>query len=171
MVRDELRGLVSPTIIAMPHGAVDDVDPAVKDEPAAHFKKPQTVLTGKDVTIVAVGHKFTVAREAAERMRKKGVDAGLVNLRYLKPLPEEPLAEILGRALRVVTIEEGVLDGGVGSAITAFAADRKLKVEILRLGLPCAFIAAGTQDELCRLHGLDVDGVLQKIREFWKLDL
>jgi 1-deoxy-D-xylulose-5-phosphate synthase len=171
MVRDELRGLVSPTIIAMPHGTIDDLDPVVKDEPAAQFKKPQTVLAGKDVTIVAVGHKFKVARDAAERMRRKGVAAGLVNLRYLKPLPEEPLAEILGRALRVVTIEEGVLDGGVGSAITAFAADRKLKVEILRLGLPCAFIAAGTQDELCRLHGLDVDGVLQKIREFWKLDV
>ena len=171
MVRDELRALASPTIVAMPHGAVDDVDPGVKHEPAAQFKKPQTVLTGKDVTIVAVGHTFKAAREAAERMRKKGVDAGLVNLRYLQPLPEEPLAEILGRALRVVTIEEGVLDGGVGSAVAAFAADRKLKVEILRLGLPCAFIAAGTRDELCRLHGLDADGVLQKIREFWKLDV
>jgi len=171
MVRDELRGLAAPTIIAMPYGPIDDIDPAVKDEPAAQFRKPQTVLTGRDLTIVAVGHKFTVAREAAERLRKKGLDAGLVNLRYLKPLPEEPLAEILGRALRVVTIEEGVLDGGVGGAIAAFAADRRLKTEVLRLGLPCAFIAAGAQDELCRLHGLDVDGVLQKIREFWKLDV
>jgi 1-deoxy-D-xylulose-5-phosphate synthase len=171
MVRDELRGLASPTIVAMPHGAVDDLDPGVNDEPAAQFRKPQTVLTGKDVTIVAVGRTFKAARDAAERMRKKGVDTGLVNLRCLKPLPEEPLAEILGRALRVVTIEEGVLDGGVGSAVAALAADRKLKVEILRLGLPCAFIAAGKHDELCRLHGLDADGVLQKIREFWKLDV
>ena len=171
MVRDVLRGLASPAIIAMPHGAVDEVDPAVTDEPAAQFRKPQTVLTGKDATIIAVGNMFKTARDVAERMRRKGVDAGLVNLRYLKPLPEEPLAEVLERALRVVTIEEGVLDGGVGSAITAFAADRKLKVEVLRLGLPCAFIAAGTHDELCRLHGLDANGVLQKIREFWKLDV
>ena len=171
MVRDELRGLVSPTIVAMPYGPVDEVDPAVRHEPAAQFRKPETVLTGRDLTIIAVGHKFKVARDAAERMRQRGVDAGLVNLRCFKPLPEEPLAEILARALRVVTIEEGVLDGGVGSAIAAFAADRKLRVELLRLGLPCAFIAAGRQDELCRLHGLDTDGVLQKIREFWMLDV
>jgi 1-deoxy-D-xylulose-5-phosphate synthase len=171
MVRDELRGLAAPTLIAMPYGPVDDIDPTVKDEPAAQFRKPQTLLAGHDLTIVTVGHKFRVARDAADRLRRSGVDAGLVNLRCLKPLPEEPLAEILARAPRIVSIEEGVLDGGVGSAIAAFAADRKLKIEMLRLGLPCAFLAAGAQDELCRLHGLDVDGVLQKIREFWKLDV
>jgi len=171
MVRDELRGLAAPTLIAMPYGPVDDVDPSVKDEPAAQFRKPQTVLAGHDLTIITVGHKFKVARDAADRLRQRGVDAGLVNLRYLKPLPEEPLAEILSRAPRVVSIEEGVLDGGVGSAIAAFVADRKLKIEMLRIGLPCAFLAAGAQSELCRLHGLDVDGLLQKIREFWKLDV
>jgi 1-deoxy-D-xylulose-5-phosphate synthase len=171
MVRDQLRDLKGPTIIGMPYGPVDEFDPSVKDEPASQFARPQTVLTGSDMTIVAVGHKFKVARDAAERLRQKGIDCGLVNLRYLKPLPEEALAEILSRALRVVTIEEGVLDGGVGSAIAAFAADRRLKCEMLRIGLPCAFVQPGSQDELCKLHGLDVDGVLKKIREFWTLDV
>src|SRR6185295_195338 len=104
-------------------------------------------------------------------MRSKGVDCGLVNLRYLKPLPEEALAEILARAPRAVTIEEGVLDGGVGSAIAALAADRRIKSDLLRIGTPTAFISPGSQDELCRLTGLDVDGVLKKIREFWTLDV
>src|SRR5207247_1301832 len=72
---------------------------------------------GIDMTIVAVDHKFRVARQAAERLRNAGVDCGLVNLRYLKPLPEHALAEILSTIPRVVTLEEGVLDGGVGSAI------------------------------------------------------
>jgi len=90
------------------------------------------------MTIVAVGHTFKVARDAAERLRHKGIDCGLVNLRYLKPLPEEALAEILVRAPRVVTIEEGVLDGGVGSAIAAFAAIRRLTCEVLRIGTPTA---------------------------------
>src|SRR6185295_4659514 len=104
-------------------------------------------------------------------MRSKGVDCGLVNLRYLKPLPEEALAEILARAPRVVTIEEGVLDGGVGSAVAAFAADRRIKCELLRVGIACEFVAPGSPDELCRLHGLDADGVVARVREFWKLDV
>jgi 1-deoxy-D-xylulose-5-phosphate synthase len=171
MVRDELRDLSGPTIIGMPYGPVDEFDPAVKDETPEQFARPQTVLDGKDVTILAVGHKFRVARDAAEHLRRKGVDCGLVNLRYLKPLHDEALAEILGRALRVVTIEEGVLDGGVGGAVAAFAADCRLRCEVLRIGLPCAFIAAGSQDELCKFTGLDLEGVLKKIREFWKLDV
>jgi 1-deoxy-D-xylulose-5-phosphate synthase len=171
MVRDQLRDLQGPTIIGMPYGPVDEWDPSVQDEPASQFARPQTVLAGKDMTIIAVGHKFKVARDAAERLRKKGIDCGLVNLRYLKPLPEDALAEILARAPRVVTIEEGVLDGGVGSAIAAFAADRRLKCEVLRIGAPTAFIAPGTQDELCKLTGLDLEGVLKRIREFWTLDV
>jgi 1-deoxy-D-xylulose-5-phosphate synthase len=171
MVRDELADLVRPTIIAMPYGPVDEIDRKALDETRGAFRRPEVIREGKDLTIIAVGHKFKVAREAAERMRGKGIDCGLVNLRYLKPLPEEPLAEILHRALRVVTIEEGVLDGGVGSAIAAFAADRRIKCEVLRLGVECAFIAPGSQDELCQLHDLDVDGVLRRIRQFWKLDV
>ena len=124
-----------------------------------------------EIRRTAVGHKFEVARDAADALRKKGIDCGLVNLRYLKPLPEDALAEILARAPRVATIEEGVLDGGVGSAIAAFAADRRLKCQLLRIGVPTAFIAPGSLDELCRLTGLDLAGVLKKIREFWTLDV
>ncbi len=170
MVRDELRDLKGPTIIAMPYGAVEEIDKQVLDEPASVFARPQVVVSGKDMTIVSVGHKFGVAREVAERLRKKGVDCGLVNLRHLKPLPEEGLADILSTVPRVVTLEEGVLDGGVGSAVAAFVADRRFKCEVLRLGVPCAFVEPGSQDELCKMYGLDVDGVLKRIREFWKLD-
>ncbi|HKB08997.1 MAG TPA: 1-deoxy-D-xylulose-5-phosphate synthase [Vicinamibacterales bacterium] len=171
MVRDELEGLARPTIIAMPYGPVDEIDAKVLGETRGAFRRPEIVQEGKDLTVIAVGHKFKVARDAAAQMRSKGIDCGLVNLRYLKPLPEEALAEILHRALRVVTIEEGVLDGGVGAAIAAFAADRRIKCEVLRLGVECAFIAPGSQDELCRLQELDVDGVLRRVRQFWKLDV
>jgi 1-deoxy-D-xylulose-5-phosphate synthase len=170
MVRSELRDLTGPTIIAMPYGPVDEFDRAVLDEPASAFARPQVVTAGTDMTIVAVGHKFAVARDAAERLRAKGIDCGLVNLRHLKPLPEDALVEILGPIPRVVTIEEGVLDGGVGSAIATLVVDRRLECEVLRLGVPCAFVAPGSQDELCKIHGLDVEGVLKRVGEFWTLD-
>ena len=170
MVRGELRDLKGPTIIAMPYGPVDEIDKAVLDETAAVFAKPQVAVAGKAMTIVAVGHKFVVARDAAEKLRKKGVDCGVVNLRYLKPLPEDALLEILSKIPRIVTLEEGVLEGGVGSAIATFVSDRRLKSEVLRIGVPTVFVPPGSQDELLKLHGLDVDGVLKKIREHWKLD-
>lgn len=170
MVRTELKEMTGPTIIAMPYGPVDEFDKAVLDEPASAFARPQVVSAGKDMTIVAVGHKFAVAREAAERLKKKGIDCGLVNLRHLKPLPEEALAEILGKLPKVVTLEEGVLDGGVGSAIAALVVDRRLTCEVLRLGVPTQFVPPGSQDELLKIHGLDVDGVLKRVREFWNID-
>jgi 1-deoxy-D-xylulose-5-phosphate synthase len=171
MVRDTLRDPSGPTIVAMPYGPVDELDPSVQNESPSQFARPQTIREGSDVTIIAVGHKFVVARDVADHLQAKGVHTGLVNLRHLKPLPEAPLADILARSLRVVTIEEGVLDGGVGSAIAAFAADHRMKCEVLRIGAPTAFIAAGSQDELCRLTGLDRDGIVQRIREFWKLNV
>ena len=171
MVRENLRELSGPAIIAMPYGPVDEVDPAVLNEPAASFAGPQVVLDGCDMAIVAVGHKFQVARQAAERLRARGIDCGLVNLRYLKPLPEDALADIFARTKRVVTLEEGVLDGGVGSAIAALVADRRLDCEVLRLGTACQFVEPGSNAELCRIYGLDVDGVLQRIRAFWKIDV
>jgi 1-deoxy-D-xylulose-5-phosphate synthase len=170
MVRNGLTDLRGPTIIAMPYGPVDEIDAGVLDEPAGAFARPEVVTAGTDMTIVAVGHKFRVAAEAAARLRRAGLDCGVVNLRHLKPLPEQPLVEILSPIPRVVTLEEGVLDGGVGSAIATLVADRRLACEVLRIGLPCGFVEAGSQDELCRIHGLDVDGVLKRIREFWNLD-
>ncbi len=162
--------MTGPAIIAMPYGPVDDFDKSVLDEPASSFARPQVVTPGTAMTIVAVGHKFAVARDAAARLRASGIDCGVVNLRHLKPLPEDALAEILGKVPRVVTIEEGVLEGGVGSAIATLVTDRRLACEVLRLGTPCAFIAPGSQEELCRMYDLDVDGVLKRVREFWKVD-
>lgn len=171
MVRTELREMSGPTIIAMPYGPVDEFDRSVLDETAATFARPQVVRAGTDMTIVAVGHKFAVARQAAERMQQKGIDCGLVNLRHLKPLPEDALAAILGPVPKVVTLEEGVLDGGVGSAIATLVSDRRLACEVLRLGVPTQFVPPGSQDELLKIHSLDADGVLNKVREFWTLDV
>ena len=171
MVRTELREMSGPAIIAMPYGPVDEFDRTVLDEPAATFARPQVVSAGKDMTIVAVGHKFAVAREAAGRLKKKGIDCGVVNLRHLKPLPEDALAAILSTVPKIVTLEEGVLDGGVGSAIATLVSDRRLACEVLRLGVPTQFVPPGSQDELLKIHGLDVDGVLKRVREFWSLDV
>lgn len=167
MVRDQLRSLQGPTLIAMPYGPAEYADPGILDEPEETFTRPQVVRPGSELLLVAVGHKFSSARGAMERLRERGIDCGLVNLRYLKPLPEESLVELLSAVPRVVSIEEGVLEGGVGSALASLVTDRNLDCELLRIGLPCQFVEPGSNEELCRIYGLDSAGIVEKIERRW----
>jgi 1-deoxy-D-xylulose-5-phosphate synthase len=167
MVRDELRQLAGPTAILMPYGPVEELDESVLLETRASFAEPQVDYEGKELVLLAVGNRYRAALEAVEALRARGVDAGLVNLRYLKPLPAAVLAAHLRDARRMVTLEEGVLEGGVGSAVAALAADHDIRVPLLRIGLPCAFIEPGSSAELAHAYGLDGPGVLARIRARW----
>jgi 1-deoxy-D-xylulose-5-phosphate synthase len=167
MVRDELDTLSQPTAILMPYGPADDVDESVKLETPESFALPQVDYPGSELVLLTVGNRYRAALHAVDALRKRGVDAGLVNLRWLKPLPEEFLAAELSGAKRVVTLEEGVLDGGVGSALAALAADRGLAPQWLRIGLPCTFVEPGSSAELASAWKLDGPGVLERIRARW----
>jgi 1-deoxy-D-xylulose-5-phosphate synthase len=167
MVRDNLRSLKTPLIISMPYGPVDEFDQSVLTENPSSFAKAQVIQDGKDLLLIAVGHKYASARKVVDALRGRNIDAGLVNLRYLKPLPEEQLLYLISRAKRVVTLEEGVLDGGVGSAIATLAMDNSLDCEILRIGVPCMFVEPGATSELCSIYGLDETGILEKIKNKW----
>ena len=167
MVRDELDALSQPTAILMPYGPADDVDESVKLETPESFALPQVDYPGSELVLLTVGNRYRAALHAVDALRKRGVDAGLVNLRWLKPLPEEFLAAELSGAKRVVTLEEGVLDGGVGSALAALAADRGLAPQWLRIGLPCTFVEPGSSAELASAWKLDGPGVLERIRARW----
>jgi 1-deoxy-D-xylulose-5-phosphate synthase len=136
-------------------------------ETGASFALPQVDYPGSELVVFAVGNRYRAALEAVEALRARGVDAGLVNLRYLKPLPAAVLAAHLRDARRIVTLEEGVLEGGVGSAVAALAADHDIRVPLLRIGLPCAFVEPGSSAELAHAYGLDGPGVLARIRARW----
>ena len=71
------------------------------------------------------------------------------------------------RVPRVVTIEEGVLDGGIGSAIAALATDNELDCRLLRIGVPCQFVEPGSNGELARIYRLDADGIVARIDARW----
>ncbi len=168
MVRDQLRDLHGPVLILMPYGPVDDFDPAVLEEDQASFSSLQQIEQGRDLTVITVGNKFAASKAAVERLRSEGVDAGLVNLRYLKPLPQQALLELMAKTERLVTVEEYVRDGGVGSAIIELASDHQIMKQFLRIGLPCAFIEPGTNQELEKQYGLDGEGIYTRIRQQWE---
>ncbi len=167
MVRGEMRSLEHPTLIAMPYGPGESFDPSVFDESDESFALPEIIESGDDLLLLTVGHKFGAAREARERLCAEGIGTGLVNLRYLKPLPDEALVRIMRSYRRVAVIEEAVLEGGVGSAVAALAMDRELDCRLLRIGVPCVFVEPGSNDELCRAYRLDADGIVSQCKDRW----
>lgn len=165
MVRSLLEDLDGPVLVMMPYGPADSIDSSVLDSPREEVLQPETVRPGADVAIVAVGNKVQASLDAAERLAAIGISAEVINLRQLKPLPEEALAELLEPFQTIATIEEAVLEGGIGSSIAAMLFAKGLNQrKLIRLGLPTRFIEAGSNIELERAYGLDGRGVADRIR-------
>lgn len=156
-----------PILILMPYGTADALD-FPRNQVNLAMNQPESLRTGKGGIVLAVGNKVNACERALDLLADQGLNYGLVNLRQLKPLPESDLLELIGAASHVVTVEEGVLEGGVGAAVSAFMHQHKLNADLTQIGLPCAFIEAGSNDELCAKYGLDPAGIARQIAAGWQ---
>jgi 1-deoxy-D-xylulose-5-phosphate synthase len=100
--------------------------------------------------------------EAAKLLEKDGVAATVVNARFVKPLDKELILKEIKSAKSVVTIEEGVLQGGFGSAVLELLAENGVRVPVKCLGLPTQFIEQGKRSELLADNGLTPEGIKDK---------
>ena len=117
--------------------------------------KAEILRSGKDVAIVAIGSMVETAMAAALLLEAKGIKAAVVNARFIKPIDEELLSGLCRDTKRIVTIEEGVLDGGFGSGILEFIEKASIRgVEVRRFGLPARFIEHGKRGELFSKYNL-----------------
>ena len=108
----------------------------------------QTLRTGRDVAILSIGHVGNMAMEAAQRLAADGVEAMVVDMRFVKPLDEVLLTEVAERFQRIITVEDGCLQGGFGSAVLEWMADNGYNPKIVRLGIPDHFVEHGPQAQL-----------------------
>jgi len=90
----------------------------------------------------------------------------IVNMRFAKPLDENKLDEIAERHSKIVTLEEGNLPGGFGSAVLEYFAENNYKNDVLRIGLPDKFMDHGTQAELHNILEIDPEGIAKKVKVF-----
>ena len=123
---------------------------------------------GKDLTILAAGSLVTPALQAAEEMeRETGKGIGLLNARFIKPLPEQDIIAAVNGCSRLLILEENTVQGGFSSAVLEFLSDHDLLsgLRIKRLGLPDRFIEHGPIAQLHRNTGLDVQGIKQALQE------
>lgn len=160
MIHGLTKDITGPNLIMMPYGPLDNFK-IINDDDDVFL--PELVRSGDDILIITVGNKYQNSLKVAEEM-----NTGLVNIRRLHPLPSKKLLELSKSYNKIVTIEEAILDGGIGSSISAMFADNQISKQILRLGLPRKFIEPGSNEELCKIYGLDVDGIKNSITNFFK---
>lgn len=122
--------------------------------------KGRVVKDGNDIALLTLGHIGNYAVEVTKRLEEQGFDAAHFDMRFAKPLDEEMLHQIFSKFDKVLTIEDGCLMGGFGSAILEFMADHNYNgTTVKRLGIPDEVIEQGEQSELHRLCGFDPDGI------------
>ena len=110
--------------------------------------KGRTVCEGKDIAILSIGHIGNYASKAIKKLNENDIFPSHYDMRFVKPLDEDLLHEILKNHKYILTVEDGCIMGGFGSAIIEFMADNNYKNSIQRLGIPDRIIEHGSQDEL-----------------------
>lgn len=155
-----------PFVIRYPRGGAAGVEEgAMKLLPIG---KAEVLREGRDVALLTLGHTAKDAAEAVERCAAEGVSVCHIDLRWAKPLDEQMLDYVAQNFRRVVTVEDGVLNGGVGSAVADWMADKGFAPHIIRLGINDEFVEHGTVAELKRRCGYDVEGITRAILEVVK---
>ncbi len=123
--------------------------------------KGELLRHGEDVAIVAIGHTVLPALRAAQDLSQLGIDAAVVNARFVKPLDRELLLDIADRVPCLITVEDHVLKGGFGSTVLELLAEEGVcDVRVKRLGVPDRFIPHGTQDGLKKMCGVDQEAIV-----------
>ncbi|MGI4871652.1 MAG: 1-deoxy-D-xylulose-5-phosphate synthase [Janthinobacterium lividum] len=117
------------------------------------------------VAILSIGHIGNYAVKATEALAAEGLSAGHYDLRFCKPLDEEMLLAIARRYRAIVTVEDGCLMGGFGSAVLEFLSEHGHELPMRRLGIPDRVVEHGTQDQLYKECGFDAAGIAQAVRE------
>jgi len=158
--------------------ALEHAGPAALRYPKANLEKVERGLApielgqaeifewGSDAIFIAYGSLFPTCVKAAERLRGQGLDVGVINARFAKPLDKATILRALEEVPLVVAVEEGTLEGGFGSAVLEAANAAGIDTRnLVRCGIPDRFVEHGERSELLADLGLDVDGLCRTVRE------
>ena len=173
---DELRhmlktavGMNGPVAVRYPRGS--GVGVALSDSiNILPIGKAEVLREGSDVSLWAIGTMVESAMKLAEKLAEQGINAGVVNMRFAKPIDKELLLAHAEKYKNIVTLEEGCLRGGVGSAVLEALNEARLlgTCKVLNFGIPDEFILHGDKQRLFQDIGLDVETMAGKVTAFVK---
>lgn len=128
--------------------------------------KGQKIKNGSDIAILSIGHIGNYAIKAAEMLEsQENIDAAVYDMRFAKPIDEVLLHEVFSKFDKVITVEDGCIIGGMGSAILEFMSDHGYTAQVKRLGIPDAVIEHGSQDQLYAECGYDAESIASTAKE------
>ena len=124
---------------------------------------------GNDLAILSIGHIGNIVANACDLLEQDGIHSAHYDMRFVKPLDESMLKKIFRKYNVIITVEDGVIAGGFGSAIIEFMCENGFTARVKRLGIPDRFIEHGTQDELYNECGFNEEGIFRTAKELIKL--
>lgn len=164
MYTAQLESTVHPFVIRYPRG--EGVMP--------EWRTPMKEITigtgrklkdGSDIAILSLGHPGNFAASAIREVKADGLNPAHYDMRFVKPLDEAMLHEVFSKYDKIITVEDGTIAGGFGSAVLEFMAAHQYKAQVKMLGIPDAIIEHGTLKQLHRECHYDAEGITQAIRE------
>ncbi len=173
MNEEELRNMMftaqlpgaGPTVIRYPRGRGVMID-WQKPFQELTSGKGRRIREGKDIAVLSLGHIGHEAEKAAIMLEKENISAAHYDMRFLKPVDAELLHEVFQNFSKIITVEDGTIIGGLGSAVLEFMADHGYNSQVIRLGIPDRFIEQGTIHELQRECGFDAEGIVNRVLSF-----
>ncbi len=151
-----------PFVIRYPRGrgVLTDWRCTLEEIPVGKGRK---LTDGNEVAVLSLGPIGNVVAKVVQELKEAGKSVAHYDMRFLKPIDEDILQEVGKKFHRIVTIEDGVVQGGLGSAVIEYMADHNLHPQVVRLGLPDHFVEHGTPEELYHLVGLDAEAIKKAI--------
>jgi len=171
MNEEELRNLMftaqqddmGPFVIRYPRGSGVMVD-WQRPFKAIKVGKGRIVCDGDDIAILTIGHIGNEVVKAMQALNNDGYFPAHYDLRFVKPLDEALLHDVFQKFSKIITVEDGCLEGGMGSAVLEFMADNNYHAHVIRLGIPDLVIEHGEQPELWADCGYDATGIAAKVK-------
>ena len=167
MFTAQLESTILPFVIRYPRG--EGVMPEWKTEmKEIKIGTGRKLKEGKDIAILSFGHPGNFAAAAIRELKNDGLNPGHYDMRFAKPLDEALLHEACQQYEKIITVEDGTVEGGIGSAILEFMATYGYKNDVKILGIPDRLVEHGTPKELQRECGYDAQGIADAVREMMK---
>lgn len=174
MNEEELQNLMytasnyhqGPICIRYPRGNGQEPDWNADFQPI-EIGKGRMLRKGKKIAILSMGPLGVMANQVCDQLAKQGIQVSHADMRFVKPLDKELILQLADEHATIITLEDGCVSGGFGSAVLEFVSEQALQLKVVRLGVPDRFIEQGTPEELYISMGLDENSLVKRIKEFW----
>jgi 1-deoxy-D-xylulose-5-phosphate synthase len=167
MYTAQLESVKGPYSIRYPRGRgiYTDWKRPFEEIPAG---KARLLRDGKDIAILSIGLPGNFVENAASVLEYEGISITHYDMRFVAPIDEEVLHTVFRKFDKIITVEDGMLKGGFGSAVIEFMCDNQYSAQVKRLGIPDYFVEHGTQEELYKECGFDALSIAETIRSMLK---